>query len=53
MVFAGSEGQARLLADPLRTVLWGDHKISGESRTKTTGKLLSACTVSTPVGMLR
>jgi hypothetical protein len=31
MVFAGSEAQARQLADPLRTVLWGDHKISGET----------------------
>lgn len=29
MVFASSEAQARQLADPLRTVLWGDHKISG------------------------
>ena len=29
MVFAGSEAQARQLSDPLRTVLWGDHKISG------------------------
>lgn len=29
MVFAGSEEQARQLAGPLRTVLWGDHKISG------------------------
>ncbi|KAL4447639.1 hypothetical protein ABPG75_004858 [Micractinium tetrahymenae] len=28
MVFAGSEEQARQLAGPLRTVLWGDHKIS-------------------------
>ena len=30
MVFAGSEAQARQLSDPMRTVLWGDHKISGE-----------------------
>lgn len=29
MVFACSEDQARALAGPLRTVLWGDHKISG------------------------
>ena len=29
MVFAGSEDEARRLSDPLRTVLWGDHKISG------------------------
>lgn len=28
MVFAGSQEQARQLSDPLRTVLWGDHKIS-------------------------
>jgi superfamily II DNA/RNA helicase len=32
IVFAGSEGQARRLADPLRTVLWGDHKMSGGPR---------------------
>lgn len=29
MVFAGTEEQAKQLAAPLRTVLWGDHKISG------------------------
>jgi superfamily II DNA/RNA helicase len=28
MVFAAGEAQARALAGPLRTVLWGDHKIS-------------------------
>ncbi|GAB4823402.1 hypothetical protein N2152v2_010448 [Parachlorella kessleri] len=28
MVFASSEDQAQALADPLRTVLWGDHKLS-------------------------
>lgn len=28
MVFAASEAQARALSDPLRTVLWGEHKIS-------------------------
>lgn len=30
MVFAASEEQARDLSGPLRTVLWGDHKISGK-----------------------
>lgn len=37
MVFAGSEEQARQLSDPLRTVLWGDHKISGAGAGKLRG----------------